>query len=144
MHVLTLVANSTLLLYKKKLSYCFAVWHCWNGVNKTKGIEQSTVQRHDKEVGLERKEEGGGSGVGGLWLEWKVTLSCPNFIFSRMHETLWWSIVVKYRFHKDNFCRCLRSVFILWCYLIIFDAFEWQLSVSNINRTSTFNFPSEK
>ena len=66
MHVLTLVANSTLLLYKKKLSYCFAVWHCRNGVNKTKGIEQSTVQRHDKEVGLERKEEGGGGAVGGL------------------------------------------------------------------------------
>ena len=62
MHVLTLVANSTLLnsaqLYKEKLSYCFAGWHCWNGVIKTKGIEQSTVQRHGKEEGLERR--GGG------------------------------------------------------------------------------------
>ena len=44
---------------KEKLSYCFAGWHCWNGVNKTKGIEQSTVQRHDKEVGLEMRGEGG-------------------------------------------------------------------------------------
>ena len=60
MHVLTLVANSTLLnLYKEKLSYCFAGWHCWNGVNKTKSIEQSTVQRHGKEVGLEGRVEGG-------------------------------------------------------------------------------------
>ena len=64
MHVLTLVANSTLLnkLYKEKLSYCFAGWHCWNGVNKTKGIEQSTVQRYGKEVG----RVGRGGGVGGL------------------------------------------------------------------------------
>ena len=35
-------------------------WHCWNGVNKTKGIEQSTVQRHEKQVELERRGEGGG------------------------------------------------------------------------------------
>ena len=62
MHVLTLVANSTLLNYtRRKLSYCFAGWHCWNGVNKTKGIEQSTVQRHGKDVGLEGR--GGGWGV---------------------------------------------------------------------------------
>ena len=33
--------------------YCFAGWHCCNGVNKTKGIEQSTVERHGKEVGRE-------------------------------------------------------------------------------------------
>ena len=66
-------------LYKEKLSYCFAGWHCWNGVNKTKGIEQSTVQRHGKEVRLEGRVEGGE--LGGLWLEWKVTLSCPKFIF---------------------------------------------------------------
>ena len=33
-----------------------------NGVNKTKGIEQSTVQRHGKEVG--REGRGGGGGVG--------------------------------------------------------------------------------
>ena len=59
-----------------------------------------------------------------------------------MHETLWWSIVVKYTLQKDNFCRCLRSVFILSCYLILFDDFEGQLSLSNINRTSTFNFPA--
>ena len=59
MHVLTLVANST-QLYKEKLSYCFAGWHCWNGVNKTKGIEQSTDQRHAKDVG--RKGRGGGLG----------------------------------------------------------------------------------
>ena len=44
--------------YNLKLSYCFAGWHCWNGVNKTKGIEQSAVQRHGKEVG--RGEEGVG------------------------------------------------------------------------------------
>ena len=31
---------SSFQLYKEKLSYCFARWHCWNGVNKTKGIEQ--------------------------------------------------------------------------------------------------------
>ena len=49
-------------LDKEKLSYCFAGWHCWNGVNKTKGIEQSTVERHGKEVG----REGRGGGVGGL------------------------------------------------------------------------------
>ena len=36
-------------------------WHCWNGVNKTKGIEQSTVQRHAKDVGREGR---GGGGVG--------------------------------------------------------------------------------
>ena len=79
--------------------------------------------------------------VGGLWLEWKVTLSFPKYSFCRMHETLWWSIVVKYTFQKDNFCRCLRSVFILSCYLSLFDDFEGQLSLSNINRTSTYNFP---
>ena len=55
---------SSAQLNKEKLSYCFAGWHCWNGVNKTKGIEQSTVQRHGKEVGLERRRGGGGeSGV---------------------------------------------------------------------------------
>ena len=52
MHVLTLVANSILLNYIQKLS---------NGVNKTKGIKQSTVQRHGKEVG---RGEGGGVGWG--------------------------------------------------------------------------------
>ena len=31
---------SSAQFYKEKLSYCFARWHCWNGVNKTKGIEQ--------------------------------------------------------------------------------------------------------
>ena len=63
MHVLTLVANSTLLNYiRRNYFYCFAGWHCWNGVNKTKGIEQSTVQRHGKDVGL----EGRGGGDGGL------------------------------------------------------------------------------
>ena len=47
-------------------------WHCWNGVNKTKGIEQSTVQRHGKEVrAFERVR-------GMLSLEWKVTLSFGN------------------------------------------------------------------
>ena len=35
------------------MSYCFAGWHCWNGVIKTKGIEQSTVQRRGKVVGCE-------------------------------------------------------------------------------------------
>ena len=64
MHVLALVANSTLLNYKRrKLWYCFARWHCWNGVNKTKGIKQSTVQRHGKEVG----REGGGGGEWGVF-----------------------------------------------------------------------------
>ena len=33
-------------------------WHCWNGVNKTKGIEQSTVQRHGKEVRAFERGEG--------------------------------------------------------------------------------------
>ena len=50
---------------------------------------------------------------------------------------------LKYTFQRDNFCRCLRSVFILSCYLILFDVFEGQLSLSKINRTSTFNFPAE-
>ena len=50
-------------LYQEKLSYCFAGWHCWNGGNKIKGIEISTVQRHGKEVG---REGIGGGGVGGL------------------------------------------------------------------------------
>ena len=53
---------SSAQLYKENLSYCFARWHCCNGVNKTKGIEQSTVQRHGKEVGLKRRR-GGGYGV---------------------------------------------------------------------------------
>ena len=62
MHVLNLVANSALpQFYKENLSYSFARGHCCNGVNKTKGIEQSTVQRHGKEVGLERR------GVGVVW-----------------------------------------------------------------------------
>ena len=39
-------------------------WHCWNGVNKTKGIEQSTVQRHAKDVG---REGGGGGGEVGFF-----------------------------------------------------------------------------
>ena len=50
---------SSAQFYKEKLSYCFARWHCWNGVNKTKGIEQSTVQRHGKKVELERRGGGG-------------------------------------------------------------------------------------
>ena len=63
MHVLTLVVNSTLLNYiRRNYLTVFAGWHCWNGVNKTKGIEQSTVQRHGKEVGLEGNGGGGGSG----------------------------------------------------------------------------------
>ena len=56
-------ANSTLLnyiqLYREKLLYCFAGWHCWNGVNKTKDIAQSTVENHGKDVGTV------GCGVGG-------------------------------------------------------------------------------
>ena len=55
MHVLTLVANSALLNYIRRNYGIFARWHCWNGVNKTKGIEQSSVQRHGKDVGLERR-----------------------------------------------------------------------------------------
>ena len=48
-----------------------------------------------------------------------MRLSFPKFfLFYRMHETLWCSIVVKDTFQKDNFCRCLRSVFIFSCYLI--------------------------
>ena len=31
---------SSAQLYKEKLSYCFAHWHCWNALNKTKGLEQ--------------------------------------------------------------------------------------------------------
>ena len=38
--------------------------HCCNGVNKTKGIEQSTVERHGKEI--RREGRWGGGGVGGL------------------------------------------------------------------------------
>ena len=45
------------------MSYCFAGWHCWNGVNKTKGIEQSTVQHHSKEIRLEGRGGGGEWGV---------------------------------------------------------------------------------
>ena len=55
-----------------------------NGVNKTKGIEQSTVERHGKNVG---RKGSGGSGF--FSLEWKVRLSFLNFLFFRMHETLW-------------------------------------------------------
>ena len=63
------ILNST-QLYTEKLSYCFAGWHCWNGVNKTKGIEQSPVQRHGKEVGS--LGVGWGWWGGGLTAEWKV------------------------------------------------------------------------
>ena len=73
----------------------------------------------------------------------EVTLSFPKYIFYRMHEMLWRSILVKYTFQESNFCRCFRRVFILSCYLILFDVFEGQLSPSNINQTSTFNFPAE-
>ena len=52
MHVLTLVANSALLNYRSRTyRTVLRAGICWNGVNKTKGIEQSTVQRHGKEVG---------------------------------------------------------------------------------------------
>ena len=61
-------------LYKEKLSYCFAGLHCWNGVNKTKGIEQSTVQRHGKEVGLEGRVEGGEWGVFDLSEKWRFVV----------------------------------------------------------------------
>ena len=44
---------------------------------------------------------------------------------------------------KNNFCRYLRSVSILSCYLILFDVFEGELSVSNINRSSSFIFEAE-
>ena len=72
-----------------------------------------------------------------------MTLTFPKLIFYRMHGTLWLSIVVKYTFQRDKFCWCLRSVVILSCYLILFDVFEGQLSLSNTNRLSTFNFPAE-
>ena len=56
MHVLTLVANSALLNYiRRNYRTVLRARHCWNGVNKTKAIEQSTVQRHGKDVGLERR-----------------------------------------------------------------------------------------
>ena len=55
--------NST-QLYTEKLSYCFAGWHCWNGVKKTKDTEQSTVELHGKEMWTVRGVGGGGRGVG--------------------------------------------------------------------------------
>ena len=55
MHVLALVANSALLNYIRRIHRTLL-----RGVNKTKGIEQLTVQRHGKEVGLERRGGGGG------------------------------------------------------------------------------------
>ena len=59
------MANST-QLYTEKLSYCFAGWHCWNGVNKTKDIEQPTVERHGKEVGSMVVVGGGGGALTGV------------------------------------------------------------------------------
>ena len=66
MHVLTLVANSTLLNYIRR-NYRTVLRYGIVGMvlTRQKDIEQSTVQRHDKEVGLERKEEGGGGCSGG-------------------------------------------------------------------------------
>ena len=58
MHVLTLVANSTLPNYIRRNYSTVLLAHCWNCVNKTKGIKQSIVQRHGKEV----RCEGGGGG----------------------------------------------------------------------------------
>ena len=60
----------------EKLSYCFASWHCWNGVKKTKCIEQLMIQRHGKEVVSVGR---GGGGV--LCLKWKATLSFPTVSF---------------------------------------------------------------
>ena len=64
MHVLTLVANSTLLNFiRRNYRVFFAGWHCWNGLNKRKSIEQSTVQLHCKEVGVWERRRGGGGWV---------------------------------------------------------------------------------
>ena len=88
MHVLTLVANSTLLSYIKRI---FGT-HLQAGtvgmvLTRQKGIEQSTVQRHGKEVGS--KGKGGGGSWGSLTLVESDALFSKIFIFYRMHETLW-------------------------------------------------------
>ena len=72
-----------------------------------------------------------------------MTLRFPKIDFYRRHERCGLSIVIKYTFQRDNFCWCLRSVFILSCHLTFFEVFEGQLSLSIINRPSTFNFPAE-
>ena len=98
MHVLTLVANSTLLNYiRRNYRTYFAGWHCWNGVNKTKGIEESTVQRHGKEV--RNLGEGGGSAMTGV----KYDAQFSKIFFYRLNEELRLSIVKKHTFQKDNF-----------------------------------------
>ena len=58
MHVLPLVLTQLYsILYRENI-----VLFCWKGVNKTKGIEQSTVQRHVKMVGSVAAGGGGGEG----------------------------------------------------------------------------------
>ena len=64
----------------EKLSYCFAGWHCWNGVNKTKDNEQSTVERHGKEVGR--------VGGGPLTRVESDAFSFRRVVFYRMREAL--------------------------------------------------------
>ena len=54
MYYLSWLTQLYSIICTEKLSYCFAGWHCWNDVKKTKGIEQSTVERHGKEVGWGR------------------------------------------------------------------------------------------
>ena len=43
-------ANSALLNdVGRKLAYCFAEWHCYTVINKTKELEQRTLDRHKKQ-----------------------------------------------------------------------------------------------
>ena len=80
MHVLTVVANSTLLNYVRK-NYRTVLRAGIVGM-VTKDIEQSTVQRHGKEVGS--------IGAGGLTaVESDASFSNSVFFFYMMHKALW-------------------------------------------------------
>ena len=85
--------------------------------------------------------------MGGEWgvfdLSGKWGLVFYNFFFIGCIKRCGDPLSQNIRFKEITFSRCLRSVFILSCYLILFDVFEGELSFSNINRTSTFNFPAE-
>ena len=85
MHVLTLVANSTLLNYiRRKYRTVLRAGIIGMVLSKQRAYNNQQFNVMAKTYGA----KGGGVGVGGLCLEWKVRLSFPKFIFYRIHETL--------------------------------------------------------
>ena len=79
----------------------------------------------------------------------KITLCGHNLKYGKTKQCAIWQLELQNWAAKRNFpqskrkscCRFLWNVFILSCYFILFvkNVFEGQLSLSNINRTSTFN-----